>query len=131
MNYEEQHGISRLPDGRFPALEVDACVLKYNKWIEEDTACLLKGDVVFALIGFSFGRVPNESLTVTLELEFHSLNVYTLYGRRQLLKSEFASALNFRGFGRILYVQTNLSAALCAIRVAERGVGLQPTFSLD
>ena len=39
-------------------------------------------------------------------------------------------ALNFRQFGRILYMQTNLSAALCAIRVAERGVGSQPTFSL-
>jgi hypothetical protein len=32
--------------------------------------------------------------------------------------------LNLWEFGRILYVQTNLSAALCAIRVAERGVGL-------
>jgi len=28
--------------------------------------------------------------------------------------------LNFPQFGRILYMQTNLSAALCAIRVAER-----------
>jgi hypothetical protein len=40
-------------------------------------------------------------------------------------------ALNFPQFSRILIKQTNLSAALCAIRVAERGVGLQPTFYLD
>ena len=39
-------------------------------------------------------------------------------------------ALNFSPFRRILIKQTNLSVPPCANRGSERGVGLQPTFSL-
>jgi len=39
-------------------------------------------------------------------------------------------ALNFSRFRRILIKQTNLSVPPCANRGSERGVGLQPTFSL-
>ena len=38
------------------------------------------------------------------------------------------AALNFPQFGRILYVQTNLSAALCAIRSGGERSGLTAHF---
>ena len=118
-------------NGGFSILLVDAGLLDMEEAIKENLAGGLEADAMLIQICRRLLRIPHERLVAVEKVDVHSLNVYTLYGRRQLLESELASALNFRGFGRILYVQTNLSAALCAIRVAERGVGLQPTFSLD
>jgi hypothetical protein len=71
MNYEEQHRTSGFPDGGLPNLKVDACVLVNYKRIEEDAAGLFKGDAVLSKIGFGLARIPDESLTVAIELEVH------------------------------------------------------------
>ena len=47
---------------------------------------------------------------------------------RAFLGQSIVPALNFPQFGRILYMQTNLSAALCAIRSGGERSGLTAHF---
>jgi hypothetical protein len=145
MDDEEQSRVLAMTYCGLTPLSIHAGILVYRKWIEKHQTGLFKRDAVLDLIDIGLLRVPDEPLSVIVKVVIHIPNVYTLYGRRQVihpiernlhelcgsLVQQLHPTLNFPQFGRILYMQTNLSAALCEIRVAERGVGLQPTFSLE